>query len=99
VSVRMLGGRRHDVIHMRVRRGLVFGLALQERLICKLLIRDVFPVSVSSSRNRKVGEVNGPQWLRVPYFICARTVITSFPHELDGHHRTNHHHMFFLYIA
>jgi hypothetical protein len=56
-SVKMLGGRRHDVIHMRVQRGLVFGLALQER--CKLLIRDVFPMSVSSSTNTKVGELNG----------------------------------------
>jgi hypothetical protein len=37
--------------------------------ICKLLIRDVFPMSVSSSRSTKVGELNGSQWLRVPYLF------------------------------
>jgi hypothetical protein len=40
-------------------------------------------MSVSSSRNTKVSELNGFQWLRILYFICARTVITSFPYELD----------------
>jgi hypothetical protein len=62
-----------------------------------LLIRDVFPMSVSSSRNTKAGELNGPQWLRVLH-LCTDCNYVIFP-RIGPHHRANHHHVFFPYIA